>query len=73
MMTITTPQAFTDWLKGGPKICVYHTGNLAETRYLGNDPAVGHLAEAVWAAAVNRQVYLLQRGAAQTSGRANNS
>lgn len=63
MMTITTSQQFADWLKSGPKICIYHTGNLADDRYRAsaNNNALGHLARAVWTAAVNREVYLLQR------------
>jgi hypothetical protein len=60
MDTITTAAAFASWLTAGPgRICIYHIGNLAEaceSGWIARD-----LANAVWTAAVERKVYLLQR------------
>jgi hypothetical protein len=60
MDTITTAAAFASWLTAGPaRVCIYHSGNLAEaceSGWIARD-----LANAVWTAAVERKVYLLQR------------
>jgi hypothetical protein len=60
MNTISTAAAFASWLTGDAgRICIYYTGHLAEaceSGWIARD-----LANAVWTAAVERKVYLLQR------------
>jgi hypothetical protein len=54
-VTITTAADFAQWLKAGGMTCIYHSGNLAESS------SARPLAMAAYDAAVNREVYLLQR------------
>jgi hypothetical protein len=41
---VATPQEFTDWPKAGPRICIDHTGNLAEARHEAKTRAIAVLA-----------------------------
>jgi hypothetical protein len=61
---VTDIATFSAWLaSGGTPLCVYHVGNLAGA--IGGatprNAQMRELARGVWNAAVERQVYLLQR------------
>lgn len=60
---VTTAAQFSAWLASGDTpVCVYHVGHLAGD--LTGSPEHQNkraLAREVWAAAVGRQVYLMQR------------
>lgn len=57
---IATAESFAQWLaKGETGICIYHIGNLAEMANRNRD--LRALANAAYAAAYQRQVYLVQR------------
>lgn len=60
MTNITTAADFAVWLNHGETpACVYHIGNLALKT---SEPGpIRQLANAVWQAASDRQIYLLQR------------
>jgi hypothetical protein len=61
---VTDIATFYAWLaNGGSSLCIYHVGNLAGaiSDVRPRNAQMRELARGVWNAAVERQVYLLQR------------